>query len=146
MMAAGNRQSHRIETLHYHFLLRTEDKYVEVLQMKYRLIYKSTISRQDLQLLNRFQSIFTSHGPKRHPTCWKFRQSLHSTGPAYLPPRSIGQMSEIRTVVFRIELVHRVGIRLEQTGADHVRLVLRAGGDCRLQGRLGRHGRSFRFP
>lgn len=63
-------------------------------------------------------------------------------------PRAVGQMSEVRAVVLRVELVHRVGVRLEQTGADDVLLmvrVTRAGRDGRLQRGLGRRRRPFRF-
>lgn len=63
-------------------------------------------------------------------------------------PRAVGQMSEVRAVVLRVELVHRVGVRLEQTGADDVLLmvrVARAGRDGRLQRGLGRRRRPFRF-
>lgn len=63
-------------------------------------------------------------------------------------PRAVGQMSEVRAVVLRVELVHRVGVRLEQTGADDVLLVVRvarAGRDGRLQRGLGRRRRPFRF-
>lgn len=56
-------------------------------------------------------------------------------------------MSEVRAVVLRIELVHRVGIGLKEAGTDDVLLVrVRAGtGDGRLQRGLGRRRRPLRF-
>lgn len=62
-------------------------------------------------------------------------------------PRAVGQMSEVRAVVLRIELIHRVGIGLEQASTDDVLLVLvrTRTRDGRLQRGLGRRRRPFRF-